>query len=71
MNNLSFSNQFVSQLPADGISENYPRQVQNACFSWVKPKAMQAPARVSYSIEAAALLDLDEHDCQSEQFLNS
>lgn len=71
MNNLLFSNQFVSQLPADGISENYPRQVQNACFSWVKPKAMLAPARVSYSIEAAALLDLDEHDCQSEQFLNT
>ncbi|MBV1898985.1 MAG: hypothetical protein ACJA2Y_001599 [Cycloclasticus pugetii] len=71
MNNLTFSNKFVSQLPADNVSENYPRQVQGACFSWVSPKQMKAPSLVSYSLEAAALLDLDEDDCLSEQFLNT
>ncbi len=65
---FTFDNQFVQQLPADGISENYPRQVQGACYSWAKPKQMQAPAVVSYSTEAAALIDLSEADCQSSDF---
>ncbi len=70
MNTLNFDNQFVKQLPADKVEENYPRQVQGACYSWVKPKHMQAPAMVVYSSEAAALLGLTEKDCQSAQFLN-
>ncbi|ORU90952.1 MAG: hypothetical protein A6F72_00050 [Cycloclasticus sp. symbiont of Poecilosclerida sp. N] len=68
MKHLKFDNQFVEQLPADGITDTYPRQVLGACFSWVKPKQMQAPAMVSYSKEAAVLLDLTEKDCQSELF---
>lgn len=71
MNSLHFDNQFIKQLPADKVEENYPRQVQGACYSWVKPKHMQAPAMVAYSTEAAALLGLTKQDCQSEEFLNS
>lgn len=71
MNNLDFDNQFVKQLPADKVEENYPRQVQGACFSWVTPKHMQAPSMVAYSTEAAELLGLTEEDCQSEIFLNT
>ncbi|PHS73778.1 MAG: hypothetical protein COB22_00815 [Cycloclasticus sp.] len=70
MNTLTFDNQFVKQLPADKVEENYPRQVQGACYSWVKPKHMQAPAMVAYSTEAAELLGLTEQDCQSREFLN-
>ncbi|PCI68402.1 MAG: hypothetical protein COB26_08005 [Piscirickettsiaceae bacterium] len=70
MNRLKFDNQFVKQLPADKVEENYPRQVQDACYSWVKPKHMQAPAMVAFSTEAAELLDLTERDGQSKEFLN-
>ncbi|MEH6504407.1 MAG: YdiU family protein [Cycloclasticus sp.] len=68
---LNFDNRFVSQLPADEITQNYPRQVQGACFSWTMPKKMHTPSLVAYSKEAAALLDLTEEDCQSVQFLNA
>lgn len=69
MKNLTFDNQFVQELPADSVSENYPRQVKGACFSRVKPKQMRAPAMVSYSNEAAMLLDLTEQDCQTSEFV--
>lgn len=68
MKNLTFDNQFVQQLPADSIAENYPRQVLGACYSWVMPKHMPQPAMVAYSTEAAALLDLTEQDCQADEF---
>ncbi|MEO1889448.1 MAG: protein adenylyltransferase SelO [Cycloclasticus sp.] len=71
MNTLNFDNQFVKKLPADKVEENYPRQVQGACYSWVKPKHMQAPAMVAYSTEAAELLGLTEQDCESSGFLNA
>lgn len=71
MNGLDFDNQFVKQLPADKVDDNYPRQVQGACFSWVTPKHMQAPSVVAYSAEAAALLGLTEQDCQTEEFLST
>jgi len=70
MKPLVFDNQFVKQLPADNLTENYPRQVQGACYSWVKPKHMQAPKMVAYSSEALQLLDLTVQDAESKQFLN-
>jgi uncharacterized protein YdiU (UPF0061 family) len=68
--NLTFDNTFVENLPADPISENYPRQVRDACFSWVMPKQVEAASLVSYSKEAAQLLDLSEQICQSTEFTN-
>ena len=68
MKGMTFDNQFVQQLPADSIVDNYPRQVQGACYSWVKPKKMASPSLVSYSKEAAQLLDLTKEDCESERF---
>lgn len=69
MKKLKFDNQFIQSLPADKVAENYPRQVRDACFSWVKPKKMCAPAMVAYSSEAASLLGLSEKICESEGFL--
>lgn len=66
--NFTFDNQFVQRLPADSITDNYPRQVLGACYSWANPKKMQAPLVVSYSTEAAALIGLSEVDCQSSDF---
>jgi len=68
MKKITFDNQFTQQLPADKTTENYPRQVKAACFSWVKPKHMHAPKMVAYSCEAAELLGLSEGTCLSDEF---
>ena len=68
---LSFNNRFSHDLPADPITDNTRRQVQHACFSWVKPTKVSAPALVSYSKEAAELLDLSDDDCNSQTFLQT
>ena len=69
MKNLNFDNRFSTELPADEIITNQRRQVQNACFSWVKPTEVAAPSLVSFSKEAADLIDLAEADCHSQEFL--
>ena len=66
---FNFNNLFVQQLPEDKVTENYPRQVQGACYSWATPKQMQSPALVSYSAEAAAVIGLSDADCQSADFV--
>lgn len=65
---FNFDNAFVESLAADPITENYPRQVRDACFSWVTPKTMEAPALVAYSKEAAQLIGLSEAECNSSEF---
>ena len=71
MKKLKFDNRFSAELPADQITTNQRRQVQNACFSWVEPSKVLAPNLVSFSKEAAALIDLDESDCNSHEFLQA
>ena len=71
MKKLSFNNRFSNDLPADPITDNTRRQVQNACFSWVEPANVSAPTLVSFSKEAAELLELSEHDCNSDDFLHT
>ena len=56
---LRFDNQFVRQLPSDGIAENVRRQVRNACYSRVKPTPVRAPRLVAFSREVAELIGLD------------
>ena len=69
MNTLNFDNRFTRDLPADPDLSNSRRQVYKACFSYVEPTTVSAPSLVSYSREAAELLDLSESDCQGEEFL--
>ncbi len=70
MDNWVFDNQFVDQLPADLETNNYRRQVGNACYSQVLPTQVKSPALVAYSKEMAAELGLSEADCESRQFAN-
>lgn len=63
-----FDNKFVRELPADPETDNHRRQVLGACFSYVKPRQVQAPELVAFSQEMAAELDLAESSCLSEQF---
>ena len=70
LNKLEFDNQFVQQLPGDTETKNYRRQVQNACYSLVKPTPVMAPTMVVYSKEMASQLELSIEDCESELFTN-
>ncbi len=44
-----FENTFVEQLPADPLRLDIPRQVRNACFSYVKPSAVTAPRLLAWT----------------------
>jgi uncharacterized protein YdiU (UPF0061 family) len=68
LENLRFDNQFIQQLPADLISENYCRQVFGACYSFVAPTPVKSPQLVCYSKEVAQLLDLTPEQCEAELF---
>ncbi len=61
---------FTEELPGDLIEDNYQRQVENACYSYVHPTPVARPRIVSFSTDAATLLDLDEQACRSRAFLD-
>jgi uncharacterized protein YdiU (UPF0061 family) len=71
LNTLNFDNRFLDDLPADPELSNTRRQVKKAAYSFVEPSKVSAPSMVSYSKEAADLLDLGEEDCQSAEFLST
>lgn len=48
-----FESRFVTALPADGITENYGRQVHGALYSRVTPSPVSAPSTVIVSDELA------------------
>ncbi len=55
----AFDNRFVRELPGDASQALEPRQVAGAAWSSVRPTPVPAPTLLSWSPEAAALLDLD------------
>jgi uncharacterized protein YdiU (UPF0061 family) len=65
---LTIKQAFAQQLPADPVTENHRRQVESACFSYVKPTPVKAPKLVSYSSEIAKSLGLNATECQSDLF---
>lgn len=65
---LKFDNRYRRQLPGDTDPSSTPRQVTGAAWSPAIPRPASAPQCVSWSPEAAALLDLSAADCQSELF---
>lgn len=71
MKSLNFDNRFIRDLPADPINDNSRRQVHKACYSFVEPTKVSTPSLLSFSKDAASLLDLDSDDCTSETFLNT
>ena len=71
MKTLKFDNRFVNDLPSDPITENSRRQVYQACYSFVEPTNVSEPALLSFSEDAAQLLDLSTDDCQSRLFLDT
>jgi len=67
---LSIQNNFTTELPADPSQINSPRQVEQACFSYVLPKQPSNPSLVHAAVEVANLVGLSKEDIDSDDFLN-
>jgi protein adenylyltransferase len=68
LDDLSFDNRFVRDLPADPEKINQRRQVNGACYSFVSPARVKQPELVAYSKEMADQLGFSEKLCQSDLF---
>ena len=55
---LSFENTFVRDLPADCVLTNVPRQVSNACYTRVDPTPVSAPRLLAWSGDLADFLGI-------------
>ena len=69
LESLRFDNRFVDALPADPLTVNAVRQVGNACYSRVTPRAAPDPCLVAYAREVAELVGLRPGECSSDEFL--
>ncbi|QDZ23314.1 UPF0061 domain-containing protein [Chloropicon primus] len=70
---LNWDKSFVKELPGDEETSSGTRQVHGAFWSRVEPTPATSSSRpylISHSREAAALLDLDEGECHSQDFVN-
>jgi uncharacterized protein YdiU (UPF0061 family) len=68
---LHIQNKFTTELPADSSEINIPRQVEQACFSYVEPKKPSNPSLIHVSVEVANSLGISKEDILSEDFLNT
>ncbi|MDI1305249.1 MAG: YdiU family protein [bacterium] len=68
---LHIQNNFTAELPADPSESNTPRQVQQACYSFVLPKKPSNPSLIHASNEVANAIGLSEEDILSADFLNT
>ncbi|WKL45653.1 MULTISPECIES: YdiU family protein [unclassified Flavobacterium] len=71
MMKLHLQNNFIAELPADTSDINMPRQVQQACYSFVLPKKPSNPSLIHASIEVANAIGLSQEDIVSADFLNT
>lgn len=68
--NLNLQDTFSKELPADLITANSRRQVNDAAFSFVEPKKPSKPKLIHASPEVAAFLGISEKDRKSSEFLD-
>ncbi len=68
LDNLTFDNRFLRELPGDPETANRPRQVTGACYSRVQPARVVRPQLVAYASEVAEQLDLTQDDIASDDF---
>ena len=71
MKSLTFDNRFVREMPADSQHGPGTRLVEAAAYSLVVPTPVSKPSLLAYSPEVARLLDLDDADIQSAEFLDA
>jgi serine/tyrosine/threonine adenylyltransferase len=70
LDTLTFDNSFTRELPSDPETENYLRQVKQACYSRVQPTKASQPQLVAYAREVAEELDLSSNVCEKADFLH-
>jgi len=63
---LNFDNRFTRQLPADPETDNYTRQVFQACYSRVTPSDWPQASLIAYAPDVADTLGLPDSFCQPE-----
>ncbi|HAB58777.1 MAG TPA: hypothetical protein DCE75_12065, partial [Acidimicrobiaceae bacterium] len=68
LNELTFDNRFTDDLPGDPMDLNQPRQVHNAAYSRVRPKATTSPKLLAHSPEVLADLGLDARIANTDEF---
>jgi uncharacterized protein YdiU (UPF0061 family) len=59
MQDLSFENTFVRDLPADAVLENVPRPVSNAAYTRVEPTPVAEPRLLAWSDELGNYLGIE------------
>ena len=59
LHDIRFESTVVDALPADPLSENVPRQVPEAAYTFVTPTPVAAPRLLAWSDELAADLGLE------------
>ena len=65
---LRWDNAFTEELPADGSSENRPRQVTGAAYSRVAPTPTESPSIIAVSPAVMEVLDLDPDEASTDEF---
>lgn len=68
LDQLSFDNRFVHELPADPVADNYRRQVAGACYSLVKPTPVRTPQLVCAATDVADLINVDHSELTTDFF---
>jgi len=63
---LNIQDTFNQLLPADPNEQNYPRQVSEACFSYVTPKQPGNPTLLHVSQEMLDELGISSAEAESE-----
>ena len=67
-NTLQYSYRLTEQLPADPLTDNVCRSVENAVYSWVTPSATAQPKLINVNEQLAMQLGLTEDDWHSAEF---
>lgn len=68
LDQLSFDNRFVAELPADPVQTVTPRQVFKACYSLVNPTPVRKPQLIAHAKEVLDLLHLSESVTKGSYF---
>jgi uncharacterized protein YdiU (UPF0061 family) len=69
LENLNFANTFTTELPADPLTNNTPRQVENAFFSYVNPSGTGTePTSIAVSTEVATMIGIDPGEADRPEF---
>ena len=66
---FTLNNLFTKELPADSDTNNIPRQVYNACFSYVSPKVPSNPSIIHVGVDVADQIGLEQDELKNDDFL--